>query len=44
MFGKTITASRFRILAQKLSQDESGSYSLQLGEITTIPRPTSPNR
>ena len=39
MFGKTITASRFRILAQKLSEDESGKYCFQIGEIMTIPHP-----
>ncbi|MCX6376894.1 MAG: discoidin domain-containing protein [Armatimonadetes bacterium] len=36
LFGKTVFASRFRILATKLSQDEGGRYCLQLGEIKTL--------
>ena len=36
LFGKTITASRFRILAQGLSKDEDGRYCLQLTQITTM--------
>jgi hypothetical protein len=36
LFGKVVTASRFRILATRLSKDEEGRYCLQLGEITTL--------
>ena len=36
LFGKTITASRFRVLAKKMSQDEDGKHCLQLAEITTL--------
>ncbi len=37
MFGRTITASRFRILAKKLSPDQDGKYCLQISEMTTTP-------
>ena len=36
LFGRTITASCFRILAQKLSKGEDGEYCMQLSEITTL--------
>lgn len=36
LFGKTITASRFRILARKLSPGDDGTFRLQLGEITAL--------
>ncbi len=36
MFGKTVTASRFRILATRLSKDDEGAYSMRIGEISTL--------
>lgn len=38
VFGKTISAAYFRILAQKLSSDSSGGYAMRLAEISTILR------